>query len=129
MSRKSDPPSPIGESAQSKGRTATGRFALGNSGGPGNPYGKRTAWLRAALLDAFTPDDIRAVALILVARAKDGDLAAIRELFDRALGKSIFQEVDTAEPEPLQSLSDAQLNAVARTIMGKRASQLVSRVG
>jgi hypothetical protein len=56
-------------------------------------------------------------------------LAAIRELFDRALGKSIFQEVDTAEPEPLQSLSDAQLNAVARTIMGKRASQLVSRVG
>ena len=120
MSRKSDPPSPIGESAQSKGRTAKGRFAPGNSGGPGNPHGKRTAWMREALLNAVTENDIRAVALTLVARAKDGEMAAIRELLDRVIGKVTQPEVDALEPDPLKSLTDDQLKAVANTIMENR---------
>ena len=76
------------------GRTDTGRFAKGNPGGPGNPHGRRVADLRAALLDAVTEADIRAVARSLVARAKAGEVPAIRELLDRLMGK-----VQAAEPE------------------------------
>ncbi len=102
------------------GRTPRGQFAKGNPGGPGNPYAKRVAWLREALLDAVTADDIQAVALALVARAKDGEMAAIRELLDRVIGKAGPPQDDSIELEPLQSLSDVQLEAVARTIMGNR---------
>jgi hypothetical protein len=69
------------------GRTASGQFAKGNAGGPGNPHAKRVADLRAALLEAVTPEDIRTVATALVARAKAGEVPAIRELLDRLLGK------------------------------------------
>jgi hypothetical protein len=69
------------------GRTARGRFAKGNPGGPGNPYAKRVADLRAALLESVTEADIRAVARALVKRAKAGEVAAIRELLDRLVGK------------------------------------------
>jgi hypothetical protein len=70
------------------GRTARGRFAQGNLGGPGNPYAKRVADLRAALLESVTEQDIRAVARALVKRAKEGEIPAIRELLDRLLGKA-----------------------------------------
>ena len=69
------------------GRTARGRFAPGNPGGPGNPYAKRVADLRAALLESVTEADIRAVARALVKRAKAGEVPAIRELLDRLVGK------------------------------------------
>ena len=65
-----------------------GRFAQGNPGGPGNPYAKRVADLRAALLDSVTEQDIRAVARALVKRAKEGEIPAIRELLDRLMGKA-----------------------------------------
>ena len=70
------------------GRTARGRFAPGNPGGPGNPYAKRVADLRAALLESVTEADIRAVARALVKRAKAGEVPAIRELLDRLVGKA-----------------------------------------
>lgn len=69
------------------GRTARGRFAQGNLGGPGNPYARRTAALRSALLDAVTEADIRAIAKALVKRARDGEVPAVRELLDRLLGR------------------------------------------
>lgn len=70
------------------GRTPRGRFAKGNPGGPGNPYARRTAALRSALLDAVTEADIRAIAKALVKRARDGEVPAVRELLDRLLGRS-----------------------------------------
>ena len=70
------------------GRTARGQFAQGNPGGPGNPYAKRVADLRAALLESVTEQDIRAVARALVKRAKEGEIPAIRELLDRLMGKA-----------------------------------------
>jgi len=70
------------------GRTPRGQFAKGNPGGPGNPYARRTAALRSALLDAVTEADIRAVARALVKRAKDGEVPAVRELLDRLLGRA-----------------------------------------
>jgi len=45
------------------------------------------AELREALLAAVTEADIVAVAKVLVARAKAGEVPAIRELLDRLLGK------------------------------------------
>jgi hypothetical protein len=67
-------------------RQIGGRFAKGNSGGPGNPFAKRVAELRQALFDAVTPDDLTAVVVKLVAQAKSGDVASIRELLQRLLG-------------------------------------------
>jgi hypothetical protein len=113
-------PRPMTNVPSTNGRTPRGQFAKGNPGGPDNPYAKRVAWLREALLDAVSADDIRAIVLTLVARAKDGDMAAIRELLDRLIGKAAPPQDDSIELEPLQSLSDDQLEAVARTILGNR---------
>ena len=79
------PPSANG----SNGRGANGRFARGNPGGPGNPHAKRTAALRVMLVEAVTEDDLRQVVTKLVELAKGGDLAAIRELLDRTMGKPV----------------------------------------
>ena len=68
------------------GRGPGGRFAAGNKGGPGNPYARRTARLRAALLQSVKPDDLREVIAALLAQAKAGDVASIRELLQRLLG-------------------------------------------
>lgn len=70
------------------GRTARGQFARGNPGGPGNPHAKRVAELREALLSSINPNDIRDIVHALVSRAKSGEVAAIRELLDRLLGRS-----------------------------------------
>jgi hypothetical protein len=40
-------------------------------------------------LDAVTADDLRAIVAKLVTMAKGGDLAAIREVLDRTLGKPL----------------------------------------
>ena len=107
------PPSP-------NGRSARGRFARGNPGGPGNPHAKRTSLLRAALLEAVTEDDIRAVAHGLVAKARSGDTAATRELLDRVIGKVRPEEGVAEVPEPLIDLPDSALKAVADTIRQRR---------
>src|SRR5262245_26304736 len=79
------PPSPNG----SNGRGIGGRFSRGNSGGPGNPYAKRVAELRSALLDTVTPDDMKEVISALLRQAKSGDVAAIKELMQRLLGPPV----------------------------------------
>lgn len=78
----------------SNGRSADGRFGRGNPGGPGNPYAKHTAQLRALLLESVTDDDLCAVIAKLVAMAKEGNLAAIRELLDRTLGRPLAAACD-----------------------------------
>lgn len=69
------------------GRDSNGRFAPGNPGGPGNPFASKVGRLRSALFEAVTEDDIRQIAERLVKMAKDGDLAAIREVLLRTLGR------------------------------------------
>ena len=71
------------------GRTARGTFAPGNKLGKGNPLAGRAAKLRARLLRKVTADDFDAIADKLIAMAKGGDLAAIRELYDRTIGKAV----------------------------------------
>ena len=64
-------PSPNGDNG---GRhAATGRFAPGWKGGPGNPHAKQVGQLRSALMAAVKPKDMLAIAGRLVQMAKDGD--------------------------------------------------------
>ena len=70
------------------GRTAAGQFAKGNRGGPGNPYARRVASIRAHLIKTVKPKDVRDIAKALITKAKSGDVPAIKEFFDRLLGKA-----------------------------------------
>ena len=85
------PPSPNG----GNGRDGRGRFAEGNVGGPGNPHARHVGQLRSALLAAVTREDIEAVIRKLVELAKNGNIQAAKEVFDRCLGKP--QEADLIE--------------------------------
>ncbi|QNN24084.1 hypothetical protein HED60_18015 [Planctomycetales bacterium ZRK34] len=69
------------------GRDASGRFTRGNPGGPGNPYIRQVAALRAAVLEAVDAESLAAIVHALVEKAKAGDVVAAREIFDRCLGK------------------------------------------
>ncbi len=80
-------PSPASPPGSDGGRDAGGRFAAGNRGGPGNPFARQVAALRCALLAAFTPQDLEAVAQALVRQAKEGNVAAAKLLLSYALGK------------------------------------------
>ena len=71
------------------GRTAGGRFAPGNACGRGNPHARRVARLRAELLRAVEPQDLRDVMSALLARAKAGEIAAVKELLQRLLGPPV----------------------------------------
>jgi hypothetical protein len=69
------------------GKAGDGKYLKGNPGGPGNPYARRTAALRHAILDVVTPDEIRALAGRLLELAKEGDLAAAKLVMSYAVGK------------------------------------------
>jgi len=83
----------MNELSLANARDNAGRFAPGNSGGPGNPYAKRVAALRGAMLDAVTEDDMRAVLGKLVELAKAGNVPAAREVLDRCLGRTLEADV------------------------------------
>src|SRR5262249_16838246 len=57
------------------------------AGGPGNPYPRRVAALRRALLDSVTEDDMSAIAEAVIGEAKTGNVAAAKLLFQYVLGK------------------------------------------
>jgi hypothetical protein len=82
--RDNDVPSTNG----ANGRTKGGKFAKGNKGGPGNPYVKHLAELRAMFHAAVTPERFKAATEALISRAEKGDVMAYRELCDRLFGKS-----------------------------------------
>jgi len=94
---KADGPLPNG----GVGRDRCGRFAAGNPGGPGNPQARQVARLRSAMLDAVTTKDMAEITRQLVEMAKGGNVAAIREVFSRCLGKPI-------EADLLDRLSDLE---------------------
>lgn len=76
-------PSPNGDNGREK---ATGRFAVGNRAGKGNPHARRIARLRAEVLRAVGPREIRAVVHALGQLALAGDVTAAREILNRAIG-------------------------------------------
>jgi hypothetical protein len=92
------PPSTDGENGACKtaeapstngdnGRDASGRFAKGNPGGPGNPFGRLMARLRSAFCRGLTEDDVEAIAAALIAKARDGNVAAAKVVLSYGIGK------------------------------------------
>ncbi len=82
-----DAPSPDTFPNHKGDRDHRGRFAPGNKGGPGNPFARRTAALRQAMLDAVTPEDVQAIVRQMVQKARAGDVAAARLVLAYAVGK------------------------------------------
>jgi hypothetical protein len=71
------------------GRKSNGQFAKGNPGGPGNPYARRVARLRATLLDAVGEVGIAEIVQKLVSAAKGGDVQAAKLVLSYTLGKPV----------------------------------------
>ena len=65
-----------------------GRFLPGCKPGPGSPLAKRAAELKAAILEAVTPEEIHAVMAKLHAMALAGDVLAAKVWLERVLGKA-----------------------------------------
>ncbi len=105
------------------GRDRHGRFAEGNSGGPGNPFARQVAALRVALLSAVTAQDVAAVAEELLRQAKEGNLAAAKLLLSYTLGKPAAAPVD---PDTL----DAQEWELYRRVPdpGPEAAAMIGRM-
>ena len=64
-----------------------GRFQPGNKLGKGNPLAGRAAKIRAELLKSSSKADVKAICRKLIDGAKGGDLAFIKEWFDRTAGR------------------------------------------
>lgn len=88
---------------------SNGKFAKGNKLGKGNPMAGRVAKIRAELLKSATPQEIKAIARKLVEGALTGDIAYIREFFDRTIGKP-SQEI-TSNVNGGLSLTDGNTEA------------------
>jgi hypothetical protein len=73
--------------ARKQARNAKGQFAPGNPGGPGNPFGRKVAALRARLLNRATEDDWDTIADALIEKARAGDTAATKLCYQYTLGK------------------------------------------
>jgi hypothetical protein len=101
-------------------RAPGGRFAKGNLGGPGNPFARQTAALRAYLINHVTERDLQDILDILLLNAKGGHLPSVKLLFAYVLGKPkpvvepdlldlqellMFQQ-SAQPPEALETLCD-----------------------
>jgi len=93
----------MNELALVNGRDTAGRFAPGNSGGPGNPHAKQVGSLRSAMLRAVSEEDMEAILGKLVALARSGNVPAAKEVLDRCLGRHL--EADLLER--LEQLEEA----------------------
>jgi hypothetical protein len=109
LPRPSAPPAP--PTAPAEGRDSGGRFVRGNKGGPGNPFGRKVAALRTALLSAVSPEDMLRLGKNLVEQALAGDTAAAKLLLAYTLGRpargSDPDRVDLDELELVGQYPDA----------------------
>jgi hypothetical protein len=111
-----------GAKRQTEQRDARGRFAAGNKGGPRNPFGRRTAELRKAMLAAISGDDLQAIMVKLVELARAGDVPAAKLVLHYAVGKP----TEAADPDRVD-IDEFQLYQEATT--GAEAmSQVMERM-
>ena len=89
-----------------------GRFARGNKGGPGNPFARRTAELRALFQDEMSDADLRGLARAMIERAQKGDVAAAKLTLLYAIGKpTAAVEPDRVEIEEHRLRRDSAVPA------------------
>ena len=94
-----------GGNGNGRGRDPTGRFAEGNRAAVGRAtsHAERVAKLRAMMLKTITPTAVRRVVKALVREAEGGNVAAAKELLDRAVGRPI-------SPDLLGRIEDLESN-------------------
>src|SRR5262245_2045611 len=84
------PEVPSPDSAAPKaGRDASGKFTVGNHGGPGNPHARQVAALRKHHLACATPEDVAAVYKAILDAAVGGSVPAQRLYFELLFGKNL----------------------------------------
>src|SRR5581483_12448346 len=89
-------------------RSTDGRFATGNRGGPGNPFARQTAALRAYLINHVTERDLQDILDVLLLNAKAGHLPTIKLLFAYILGQpKPVVEPDLLDLQEMQMLQQA----------------------
>jgi hypothetical protein len=79
--------------ANGNGRDQRGRWAVGNRGGPGNPYSKRVNRLRAMLFRSCDPAKMQVAVNKALDQAMNGDTAILFELWDRLCGRVSDTEI------------------------------------
>ena len=103
------------------GRKPNGQFAKGNPGGPGNPYARHVARLRASLIEAVGDDGLKDIVQGMVTAAKGGDVAAAKLLLSYLLGKP----VESVEPDYVE-IHEKQLRSTERGLdMDAEIAQLL----
>jgi hypothetical protein len=101
-------------SPSAEGREASGRFAPGNKGGPGNPFARKVAALRAAFVEAITEQDVREMTYLIVFNAKSGSLEWLKFLFRYAIGTpQPAVNPDTLDAQEFRALQEAAVSADA----------------
>src|SRR5687768_14507095 len=81
------PNTPAEDNPADRYHDARGRFKKGNPGGPGNPYARETALIRQMVHEEADVECLRVILRAIIARAKEGDLAAARFVYTYAYGK------------------------------------------
>ncbi len=84
------------DGGETNDRDERGRFAAGNPGGPGGPR-RRPSELRRAAEEAITPEHVAAMVRKATRLGLEGNLAAMRLVFERTCGRSA-QAPPEAEP-------------------------------
>src|SRR5439155_2003157 len=108
------PPQAAAAPAAPSGRAADGKFAKGNAGGPGNPFGRRAAALRKVLLSRITDQDMAVAADAVIALAKRGDLVAFKLLLQYTVGKPLAgNDPDRVEVDEVRLLQEAKAGTCA----------------
>lgn len=124
-------PSPNGSNGSS-GRDSGGKFTKGNAGGPGNPHAQRVSQIRSVLLDAVSDNDIKAIVKALVAQAKEGDVKAAAELFNRLIGRAgdapVQGELSSPDTAPLATTPEQILEAIEKRKAEPRDSKRGLRI-
>lgn len=76
------------------GRGSDGKFLPGNHCSKGgNKMARKTRALRSTLLRSVNSKDMRQIIDVLITKAKKGNLIAIREIFDRVLGRPLEADI------------------------------------
>jgi hypothetical protein len=111
-------------------RDARGRFAKGNKGGPGNPFARKVAELRAALVNFVTEDDMKHLCFVLKMRAEGGDMVAMKLLFQYVLGKpGATVDPDRLDVDEWQKIQEkSRPPEEATKVMGGLPAQTVCEV-
>ena len=104
------------------GRKANGQFAKGNPGGPGNPYARHVARLRASLIEAVGDDGLAEIVQGMVTAAKGGDVAAAKLLLSYLLGKP----AESVEPDYVE-IHEKELRSTERGLdLNEEIARLIS---